>query len=219
MKFEYTRKNQPVTDPELISDLMDVARILKKDSLSMEEYQKNGKYDTSTISRRFGTWNVALEKAGLAPRNRFHTEQELLDNLYNVWISKGKQPTRNDMNNHDISCVSSGAYIRKYGKWSTALKAFVEYTNSLNLTNSINDTMEPDSKRTPREINLRLRFMVMKRDNFKCCICGTSPANDSTVILHVDHIKPYSKGGETTMDNLRTLCSKCNLGKSDLYDE
>lgn len=43
-----------------------------------------------------------------------------------------------------------------------------------------------------------------------------SPAKDSTVELHVDHIIPWAKGGETVMDNLQTLCSKCNWGKSDM---
>ncbi|WP_343324290.1 HNH endonuclease signature motif containing protein [Streptococcus sp. Marseille-P8640] len=38
----------------------------------------------------------------------------------------------------------------------------------------------------------------------------------SNVVLHVDHIIPWSKGGETVLGNLQTLCSKCNLGKSDL---
>ena len=37
--------------------------------------------------------------------------------------------------------------------------------------------------------------------------------------LHVDHIKPVSKGGKTVRDNLRTLCEDCNLGKRDIYDE
>ena len=69
---------------------------------------------------------------------------------------------------------------------------------------------------TNRNINLRLRFLVMKKDNFKCCMCGASPAKDPSVELHIDHIIPWSKGGETTIDNLQTLCSKCNLGKSNL---
>ena len=69
---------------------------------------------------------------------------------------------------------------------------------------------------TRRDINLRLRFLVLKRDNFKCCICGRSPATTSNLELHVDHIQPYSKGGETVLENLQTLCSDCNLGKSDL---
>lgn len=56
----------------------------------------------------------------------------------------------------------------------------------------------------------------MKRDNFKCGICGAVPAINSDIELQVDHIIPWSKGGETTFDNLQTLCSRCNLGKSDL---
>ena len=48
-------------------------------------------------------------------------------------------------------------------------------------------------------------------------MCGASPAKDPSVILHVDHIKPWSKGGETNLDNLRTLCSVCNIGKSDMH--
>lgn len=217
MKFEFVERNRRVTDSELVSDLISVATQLKKESLSMDEYQTHGQYDASTVSRHFGTWNKALEIAGLIPRNRFHTEQELFENLYNVWIKKGKQPTRNDMNNHDLSCISSGAYLRRFGNWSTALIAFVEYINKSDVAIEGNQTdNSPKEKRSPREVNLRLRFIVMQRDSFKCRICGASPAIDPSVILHVDHILPYSKGGETTMNNLQTLCSKCNLGKGDL---
>ena len=66
-----------------------------------------------------------------------------------------------------------------------------------------------------RKIPDKLRYKVLKRDNFKCCACGASPAKDSTVELHIDHIVQFSKGGATTLENLQTLCSKCNLGKSD----
>ncbi len=33
---------------------------------------------------------------------------------------------------------------------------------------------------------------------------------------HIDHIKPWSKGGETVLENLQTLCATCNLGKSNI---
>lgn len=72
------------------------------------------------------------------------------------------------------------------------------------------------ASRTSRNISDKLRYQVLKRDNFKCCACGASPAKDPAVELHVDHIVPWSKGGETRIDNLQTLCSKCNLGKGDL---
>jgi len=56
----------------------------------------------------------------------------------------------------------------------------------------------------------------MKRDNFKCQLCGRNPATEAGVILHVDHIVPWSKGGETEIGNLQTLCMQCNLGKGDI---
>ena len=70
-------------------------------------------------------------------------------------------------------------------------------------------------KRSTRVISDKLRYQVLKRDNFKCCACGASPAKDPAVELHIDHIIPWSKGGETTLENLQTLCSRCNIGKSD----
>lgn len=58
-----------------------------------------------------------------------------------------------------------------------------------------------------------LRYDVLKRDNYRCKICGAS-AEDGAV-LHVDHIIPVSKGGKTELNNLQTLCDRCNLGKSN----
>ena len=67
-----------------------------------------------------------------------------------------------------------------------------------------------------RDPSPRLRYRVLERDRFTCRACGASPAKDSGVSLHIDHIVPWSKGGKTTLDNLQTLCAKCNLGKGDL---
>lgn len=71
-------------------------------------------------------------------------------------------------------------------------------------------------KRTPREINLRLRFRVLQANRFSCVACGRSPATLPGLALHVDHIVPWSKGGETIVANLQTLCEQCNLGKSNI---
>ena len=79
-----------------------------------------------------------------------------------------------------------------------------------------NKGVDNKSVRNSRNISDKLRYQVLKRDNFKCCACGASPAKDPSVELHIDHIVPYSKGGDTQIDNLQTLCSKCNLGKSNV---
>ena len=62
----------------------------------------------------------------------------------------------------------------------------------------------------------KMRYEVLKRDNFRCVICGRTAAEGAK--LHVDHIIPVSKGGRTVMNNLRTLCETCNLGKGASYD-
>ena len=66
-----------------------------------------------------------------------------------------------------------------------------------------------------REPSIGLRFKVLQRDLFRCKLCGRSPATELGCELHVDHIIPFSKGGKTTFENLQSLCSRCNVGKSN----
>ena len=61
-------------------------------------------------------------------------------------------------------------------------------------------------------IPAQLRFRVLQRDNFRCQYCGVSAREGA--MLQVDHVVPYSEGGETTEGNLITACEQCNLGKS-----
>jgi 5-methylcytosine-specific restriction endonuclease McrA len=61
-----------------------------------------------------------------------------------------------------------------------------------------------------------IRWQVFQRDGWKCVACGRAPGHD--VILHIDHIIPRSRGGTDTLDNYQTLCSLCNLGKSNRDD-
>lgn len=56
-----------------------------------------------------------------------------------------------------------------------------------------------------------LRYRIMQRDGFKCCLCGRTAANG--IELEVDHIIPISKGGSSEEKNLQTLCRDCNRGK------
>jgi hypothetical protein len=75
------------------------------------------------------------------------------------------------------------------------------------------------TRRTPRDPSLRLRYKVLMNDKCSCRQCGRSPATVPGAILHIDHIVPWSKGGETVFENLQTLCDKCNLGKSNLVPD
>ena len=59
-----------------------------------------------------------------------------------------------------------------------------------------------------------LRKEVFKRDNYTCKECGAKKSEGAT--LHIDHIIPISKGGTDELSNLQTLCSDCNLNKSNI---
>lgn len=59
-------------------------------------------------------------------------------------------------------------------------------------------------------ISLKNRYLVLKRDNFKCVMCGKTAKED---ILIIDHIKPVTDGGKNDIDNLQVLCRECNHGK------
>jgi len=55
---------------------------------------------------------------------------------------------------------------------------------------------------------------ILKRDNYKCVICGKGKAEG--VELHVDHIKPKDLGGKAKIENGQTLCSQHNFLKKNL---
>ncbi len=221
MKFELEEYHRNVTDSELIADLKRVVAETGK-SPTVDEYNERGEYNASTLARRFGKWTKALELAGLeqtrSPINI--PNEELFANLEGVWTKLGRQPKYEEMR-APFSKYSSGTYERRFGTWRKALENFVEYVNKIENVSSEeaneNLAIEPTIRhKTKSEINWRLRFIVMRRDNFKCQSCGKSPANEAGVILHVDHKKAWATGGETTFENLQTLCSVCNVGKSNL---
>lgn len=59
------------------------------------------------------------------------------------------------------------------------------------------------------KVTNRLRFEIYERDGNRCVMCGRSGN------LEIDHIVPISKGGKSTLDNLQTLCHRCNTEKSN----
>lgn len=222
MKFELSPNNRGLSDEELLSDVNKVAKELGKESVTLDEYNERGLVHSTTLTRRFGSWFKVLSLAGLKKSRSLLNipDEELFKNLEEVWAKLGKQPSYTDMQ-RPLSEYSAGTYENRFGSWRKALEKFVDFINDEGQFSSEvmpeNNVGETAARhKTKRSINWRLRFLVMRRDNFKCKICGISPAADPKIVLHVDHIKAWANGGETVMENLQTLCSKCNIGKSDL---
>lgn len=70
-----------------------------------------------------------------------------------------------------------------------------------------------NSKAQRQLMTKELRKQIMERDNYTCQNCGKYMPDE--VGLHIDHIKPISKGGKSVPSNLQVLCSKCNGKKSN----
>lgn len=222
-EFQVRLRKRNIPEEELLADLKRVASELSKKTLTAAEYTAYGSFGVNTFLRRFKQWNVALQKAGLeAPYRQHIPDAELFENIASVWTSIGRQPLGRELDKtQGLSKFSLGTYESRFGSWNKALLAFDAFIKSGKVSKSlplVRHSIQP-KRRTTKKINWRLRAQVLIRDNCICQMCGASPAKDPRVILHADHIKPWSRGGETTLENLRTLCLKCNIGKSDLHNE
>ncbi|AMU20847.1 HNH endonuclease [Mycobacteroides abscessus] len=62
-------------------------------------------------------------------------------------------------------------------------------------------------------VTKRLRYEVLRRDNYSCRYCGRSAQE---VKLTVDHVVPVALGGGDEASNLVAACADCNNGKSSV---
>jgi hypothetical protein len=81
----------------------------------------------------------------------------------------------------------------------------------LKLSDKIENFSNEDLKLShTRLIPSQIKKDVWKRDQGKCVLCGESKN------LHFDHDLPFSRGGTSLLvNNVRLLCAKCNLRKSN----
>jgi hypothetical protein len=216
------------TAEDCIADLKLVAAKLGTKVLAFNDYKPHGRYNIALIARRCGSFKGALELAGLSRSPKAHdalTHEQLFENLEQLWEALGRQPTKEDYTK-PLSRYSYGPYVRRFGSYRAALESFVasfsaEATSKPNgidqlISCDVRQSVAPTRHTTSRNVSWRLRFLVMRRDSFKCRLCGVSPALKPGTVLVVDHVEPWASGGETEFGNLQTLCQVCNGGKSDL---
>lgn len=105
--------------------------------------------------------------------------------------------------------------------WQRALRQLRQETG-LNIVATRNgyiltDATPINEPKIRDQINDRLRYAVLQRDNSTCQRCGRGISDG--VKLAVDHKIPVDMGGSTTIDNLWTLCTDCNGGKKSFFSD
>lgn len=101
---------------------------------------------------------------------------------------------------------SSGALSSKslVSRFKIILGKYLEFNSNLKL------------KDPKRLFDYGQKLAIYQRDKGKCKYCNVKLNFDET---EFDHILPWSKGGQTTVNNGQILCSTCNKEKGNLYDD
>lgn len=222
---DYTIKRyNPYTNDELIKALQNYSNGQKIKHVASSSFCKWLGISETTIQRHFVSWSKFCQAAGISSRyNRLVEKEDLLNNLDHVWSELGRQPRAKEMK-QPLSSISISRYQKLFRKnWYAICLEFLSWKSGVSI-----EEIERESRqiptinsehqiphRTNRSVSLSLRYEVLKRDNFRCVRCGATPALTPGTQLHIDHKLPWSKGGETELINLQTLCSDCNLGKSN----
>lgn len=124
-----------------------------------------------------------------------YTREALIERLREYAEELGRTPRCKEM-----TSPAGETYRRAFGSWTEAVaeaglqQVTARYSGGYRLP-----------------IPFKLRFEVIKRDNFRCVYCGGTP--DQGYTLEVDHIVPATRGGSDDIENLCTSCSFCNIGK------
>lgn len=201
-------------------------------------FRMNPKYSVILMSRRSNApYSDSISDDGITIEYEGHNEPRILNEI-NPKLLDQSQKTKNGtltQNGKFIKAVekfkngaSEAEIVKVYekilsGVWSLkGLFNLIDYKIKndgernvfvfiLKLSDeqdlSSNDHINLDHTRLiPSEIKKE----VWKRDGGKCVLC------DSKKNLHFDHDLPFSKGGTSLIEkNIRLLCAKCNLAKSN----
>lgn len=232
MEMRYTlerpRANQYPTE-KIITELRRVANLYGNRHFSRREFdEKANECKGSVVISRFGAWQAALDAAGLnlkkikKDRSQISNEQLFIE-LGRVWRLLGHRPSKDEWENSEAK-FSYTTYKARFKGWVNACAAFIENASCQNEEVKSEPEIQAGGLHKPkgmseiqveekRNIPMKLRYRVLTRDSYKCVLCGRSPATHVGISLHIDHINPFSQGGKTQLDNLRTLCDECNWGK------
>lgn len=110
------------TNDELLTELHKLAADLGR-TPTMKEMQINEDTPSATVYKgHFGSWNEALQEAGLESVKRDHyTDEELLDALREVATVLDKTPTMNEMQEYN-GFPSTTVYQNRFGSWNAAVR-------------------------------------------------------------------------------------------------
>ncbi|MBG6311018.1 HNH endonuclease [Pseudomonas aeruginosa] len=163
-------------------------------------------FSTYTLGSRPGPDGLEFRKPSLVNKDKFGVALDDLGLDY-MWV-------KDESNYYDWTCIQGWAVVdsdfaRKHmSHWLKKRECLISPYGSFT---DIEIAAPSVRKRTFRG---KFKKRILDRDNNQCVLCTRRDQ------LTLQHVRPHSKGGETSFRNLVTLCAPCNqeLG-ADTYRE
>jgi hypothetical protein len=216
--FDLTAPRYTIGDEEILDAIRTFAAHHNNRPFTMREFDawRERPFVSALIIRRFGRWRDGLARAGIhGGRSRKYKPEELIANLEAVWKKLGRPPGHNALVRRGP--IGFGPYIRVWGSLRNACTALAAYHSGKITRKALlaGSPARQKQARARKTIPTELRWQILKRDRYRCCACGRSPATHPHLSLEIDHIRPLARGGSNAKSNLQTLCNECNRGKGD----
>jgi hypothetical protein len=217
----------------VLGELRRIGLIFENQYFGKRDFDQHSTLCKSTkVIDTFGSWEKALLEIGISEKGVRSTrkdkidDQDLIKEMVRIWKLLGHRPSKAEWESLETRFGYTTIKQRFLG-WTNACNEALRVLNlnfeeGCGIENVEGATLPSNPKVTrristeeKRNIPLKLRLKILRRDMYKCVFCGRNPSTDSSVELHIDHILPFSLGGKTEEDNLRTLCRECNIGRGN----
>jgi len=139
------------------------------------------------------------------------TEKNLINKFFFAFYERWKKGEQDDL---DINIFSNNRQQSQNNLQERDIilrQIFFEYLKTQNVSLALLDNK--------RLFNEAEKIIIYRRDKGLCqqCLKDVKPENEAQVTwtqYQADHIFPYAKGGQTTIDNAQVLCAYHNVRKS-----
>lgn len=120
--FEPKSPKEKIPKGELLAELRQLADTLET-TPTATEMNDEGMFRAITYQERFGSWNTAVEAAGLDPnpKSPWIDEQKLLTELQRLADDMSQTPSYADMEEHGT--YAADTYRNRFGSWREAVAA------------------------------------------------------------------------------------------------
>jgi hypothetical protein len=217
-----------ISDQELLAELQRLDK--EHGNAHGESVTQHGKYSRETYRQRFGSFDDALEAAGLETFDREGTrisDDRLIEYLHEFADDLDRQPTADQMDENGR--YDRKTYSRRFGSWNDALReAGFEPSQPAHLVKGENHPRWSDESNDGNHYYganwSEQREKSLERDGHECQVCQNDGSEHTLDVHHIRPVVEFYENGDpdfgemNALSNLVVLCRSCHRDVEDDVD-